>query len=56
MEVEGGHLTTINALPQVLSQQRTLPEGLCTTTATQVTRQTRPLTWAVPGARRRASQ
>jgi len=47
MEVEEGHLTTINALPQVLGQQRTIPEvlGMITATriATQVTRQTCPL-------------
>jgi hypothetical protein len=47
MEVEGGHLTTINALPQVLGRQRTALEVLGMTTATriatQIPRQTRPL-------------
>jgi hypothetical protein len=43
MEVKEGHLATINALPQVLGRQRAVPEVLGTTTATQITRQTRPL-------------
>ncbi len=43
MELEVGHLTTIYALPQELGQQRTAPEVLGMTKATQVTRQTRPL-------------